>query len=1254
MLLRSARRVFVALFSLVMLLLVLIGLLLFTPAGVKLAVWLAPQFVEELSIGKGEGSLLGKMTLYDVAYSDAHMPLSIDRLWWDIEANCLLQPAVCIREVGIDGIDFQLAALPESPSEEPPSESEPLTSLTAPLPIQVERIVLDNIELDVLGNRVAWAHLSTGVTWQEALLTLSSTEWETLRVALADTASKGATVADEESEVSRHSPQEAMVLPEVILPLAIEVPSFTLTDAQLDGVGYPVRIEEFALSAAARESEISVHSLSLKMPEASLSVQSEIGLHDNYPLSLEADLDIYYADLKGHRLSLSASESVEHLTLSAMLQGTQKLTLNAKMQPLSPQLPFDAEIVSEHLQWPLTGEAEVAVRNTAITAMGELSDYQLDLRTGLTGVGIPPADITLAAKGSLEAITLASLNVKTLEGEVNATAEAIWSPQVKWDAALDFQNINPAGVVDTLPGKLRGELVTKGKLLASGGYDIQLPKLSVDGDLMAMPLALKGGVSLLDSKGNGDLVVKTTGLRLKHGPNGLHAQGQLDKAWDMALEVDMPDLSQSLPDAEGVIQGTARLKGAMLTPELSVDLRADELVWQSMANIDALTLQGQVFTEAPIRVDLDLRAESVQYEESVDLDVVRAKISGSEADHQLRLAMRGLPTGLVLAVDGHFQRGQGWQGTLSQSRIETPVGVWALDQPAEIDVDLRQSRIRIGEHCWEQAPSKVCLTQMADVGESGELALSITQFDFDKIARFMPSGMLLSGDAYVEVNAAWQDINAPVVDAKLRLTPGQFTLTQTGFSQGWEHIVVNANLLSDNLQADWVVNLSDNGALVGDASIEGLTQRPIEAQEIAGQLAINDIDLSFLTPLVADYSSVAGVLNSQLTFKGPVLNPAVNGELKLDKIAAKGKQVPVEVEQARFATTFAGHSATLSGWLKTPDGELNLAGDAQWADLAAWSTNLNVQGERLDVVVPSLVSLEVSPNLTISASPKEAVINGQVDIPWARIRVDSVPPSAVGVSSDEVILTDELEPVSQEVSTPIDIKTNVFVNIGDDVTLEAFGLKGNLSGQLNVQQNNKGPQVAGEVRITDGTYRSFGQELLIDEGKILFSGRPDLPYLQVEAIRNPDSTQDDVIAGVRVTGSAEAPQLDVFSEPAMPQQNALSYLLRGRDIDSEAGGNMMTSAMIGLVLAQSGQLVGDIGEAFGVQELTLDTAGTGDDSQVTVSGYIAPGLQVKYGVGIFNSLAEFTIRYRLMRDLYVEAVSGLDSAVDVLYQFEFN
>ncbi len=65
----------------------------------------------------------------------------------------------------------------------------------------------------------------------------------------------------------------------------------------------------------------------------------------------------------------------------------------------------------------------------------------------------------------------------------------------------------------------------------------------------------------------------------------------------------------------------------------------------------------------------------------------------------------------------------------------------------------------------------------------------------------------------------------------------------------------------------------------------------------------------------------------------------------------------------------------------------------------------------------------------------------------------------------------------------------------------------------------------------------------------------------------------------------------------------------------------MTSMLIGMGVAQSGQVVGKkIGETFGVSNLALDTEGVGDSSQVVVSGYVLRRvLQVKYGVGIFDS-----------------------------------
>jgi translocation and assembly module TamB len=228
------------------------------------------------------------------------------------------------------------------------------------------------------------------------------------------------------------------------------------------------------------------------------------------------------------------------------------------------------------------------------------------------------------------------------------------------------------------------------------------------------------------------------------------------------------------------------------------------------------------------------------------------------------------------------------------------------------------------------------------------------------------------------------------------------------------------------------------------------------------------------------------------------------------------------------------------------------------------------------------------------------------------------------------------------------------VNIGKDVRLDAFGLKARLEGALKVAQDSRGLGLNGQINIPSGRFHAYGQDLIVRKGQLLFSGPADQPLLNLEAIRNPDATENDVVAGLRVTGEADSPKLEIFSDPAMSQQEALSYLLRGQGLDNSGGDSgAMTSALIGLGVAQSGKLVGKIGEAFGVSNLALDTQGVGDSSQVVVSGYVLPGLQVKYGVGIFDSLATLTLRYRLMPKLYLQAVSGIDQALDLLYQFEF-
>ncbi len=395
------------------------------------------------------------------------------------------------------------------------------------------------------------------------------------------------------------------------------------------------------------------------------------------------------------------------------------------------------------------------------------------------------------------------------------------------------------------------------------------------------------------------------------------------------------------------------------------------------------------------------------------------------------------------------------------------------------------------------------------------------------------------------------------------------------------------------------------------------------------------------------------MLNANLRLGGNAQKPLVYGRMALDKVDIDGHWMPFDMTEGRLAMNFDGMTSTLEGLVSTTHGQLNLSGDADWRDINAWRARIAAKGDKLRVTVPPMIRIDVSPDLIFEATPQLFSLNGSVDIPWARITVQELPESAVGVSSDEVMLDDQLKPI-QPKTAGIPINSNLMIHVGNDVRLDAFGLKARLKGDLKVVQDKNGLGLNGQIDIPSGRFHAYGQDLIVRKGQLMFSGPPDQPLLNLEAIRNPDSTEDDVTAGVRVTGLADAPKLEVFSDPAKSQQEALSYLLRGQGLGSSgADGNAMTSMLIGMGVAQSGQLVGKIGEAFGVSNLALDTQGVGDSSQVVVSGYVLPGLQVKYGVGIFDSLATLTLRYRLMPKLYLEAVSGLDQALDLLYQFEF-
>ncbi|MCA2421786.1 MULTISPECIES: translocation/assembly module TamB domain-containing protein [Vibrio] len=1240
-----------SLIGLLLLLIIIVATVLFTHPGLKFALWGAEKALPQLQIEKVQGSLFPRFELHNVSFFDESLNIDakVERLALAVNFRCFFDPKVCVDELRLQGLDFKMPELP--PASEEQEETPPLRSISTPVPIFVNKVSFNDINVNVLGNQIDWQTFSTALSMQGDRLVIAPTALKDINVALAPSEAEPEAAAEEPKETDV-TPQD-IVLPEVWIPLTVEARRLDIHNFKLAGET-PVIVNHLGLVARAGGERVDVKTLELDMPEVEGKLSTQVTLSSNYPIKAQLDALVKQADAKGQKLSLSVSGSVGDLSLNATLSELVQAEIKGDIQLLKTQLPFDVEIKNVQAQWPLFGQSDYQVSVPSLAAKGSLDGYEVALETKASGKDIPAVDVALNGKGTLEQIDLESLVVKTLGGELSGKVMANWAAPINWQADLNLKNIQPGLQWKEAEGDISGNLSTSGSLTEQGGWQVSLPKLDIDGILRGYPLNVEGQLEASDKNGKGeDIQLTTQGLALSHGPNQLSAKGKIDKQILMDVEVNFPDFAKSVPDLAGKMQGKVALRGSLKEPDINLDLALNQINWQQQANVETITLKGDVKPLPAPKANISLIANNITYDD-IKVDSADLEVSGDEKLHQLTLDVVSDLVSTSLEIEGTFQQKPEmiWNGALRRLMLSSQQGPWALQKSTAVKVNIDKQIANVQAHCWLQAESSVCLTEDISVGKSGQAKLAINDFDFDQIKQFLPPETKLQGSVNAQAFAKWAPEKKPEVTLSVNMPKGQVEQAlEQPIKVGWESFNFKAALAKDKLDAEWLFDVKDNGDLSGKVSLLNVSS---EKPTIDGKVSLSTFHLDFLAPLIGEYSLFKANMNTDLAISGDVMHPKVNGQFLIDQMKLQGEVTPIDINSGQVVINFKGHQADLNAGILTPDGELNVTGDADWQDLQNWRTKARVFAKELNVDLPPMVKIKVEPDMTIDVTPQLAKIEGDINLPWGRIVVEELPPSAVGVSSDTVILDKNLQPVDDVAAMPFDVETNINIKIGDDFQLAAFGLKGGLKGNLNVTQKDKGPFIVGEVNVVDGSYRSFGQDLLIKEGKILMNGPPDQPYLSIKAIRNPDNTQDDVIAGVQVSGPASDPSIEIFSEPAMNQANALSYLLRGQDIDGEAGGNAMTTTLIGLSLAKSGRVVGEIGEAFGVQDLQLDTAGSGDDSQVTVSGYILPGLQVKYGVGIFNSLGEFTVRYRLMQDLYLEAVSGVDSAVDLLYQFEFD
>ena len=1264
-----------------------------------------------------EGGLLDHFQLEDFQLQLGETRISVDEFELQWADDCVLSGRLCIDTLRVVGADIQLG--PSGEQAPPPEEEGASLAIRFPFPIELRSLLLDDVSLRLAdGTQVAWRSFSSAAVAEGSEVRLSPTHLEQLRLYLPPSsgvlltqgietplqaeAIDGAILLNQppqealaavESPEQQLEERERLELPEITLPVDIQLPEFTLNDFRLEGAA-EYRVERLRLGLLTEGDHVEVTELSVVTPDAEAELTANATLNGNYPLEARLAVELFlpeiYPALSGESLTLMLSGPLDALEAQLDASGAVNASLRGQVDALAPTMPFQLQLQSDQLQWPLPGSTDESRNESVDTSAeegtaqaytvddldlqvtGSLSDYSAQLALAVEGPSLPRTQINVTGEGDLEQFSWQPLTLAVDESSLRSEGNIRWAAPLQVNTTIRLDQFNPAHFVDQLDGDLNGDIELR--LHQQGDlWAISVPDLAIEGELRDYPLTLQAAFDA-----NSNLELDIDELLFTQGENRLTAEGQISQqAMSLNADIALRQLQTLSPDLAGTIVGSLEASGSFDQPQLLANLQGDGIRFGEN-RVERFALDADVQGIDDPTLDVQLALQNVNAG-GQSLTNIEANLAGRLSEHRLELSAQGADNSTLsraqLALDGRFdQQNQLYQARLTPMEIDTEAGDIRLEAPMDVRYNLANGEARLSTFCLRREQGGLVCSEEKIVAsaQQGNAVLTVREVPMEMLEPFLPEEWQLEGDTTADLVANWRQGGARwQADLQILSELAITAVNDYGQPVQLPEISLDAQIEATQSQAD--ANVSLSLAEAGDLNLDLSVNDPLGAGALSGELRANNVSLQPYRPMLVGMDRLEGDLSGSVQITGTTAAPDLQGQLGLRGIGVSGPDIPVDIQGGELVVSFDGEQGDIDGYLAAERGRLEITGDAYWPSGDDWRIGIDLDAvqEPILVVLPQFGRLEVAPDIRIRVTPERLQVRGDVNLPWARLEIGDMPSSAVTPSGDEVIITErddrqaeieaqraaanEEDPSAADelAATGMEIDVLVTLTLGRDMQISAYGLESGLGGALEIRQSSGALQLFGDVNLVDGRFQAFGQDLVIRRGELLFSGPPGLPTLDFEAIRNPDVTEDDVIAGLRVTGSAEAPNVLIFSEPAMDESRALSYLLRGRAPDASGGGvdSALTTALIGMSLGRTGGAVGSIGEAFGIDDLTLDTAGAGDDSQVAVSGQLTDDLRISYGVGIFSPIAELTLRYTLWRNLYVQAVSGTNQAVDLIYTF---
>ncbi|MBQ1784800.1 MAG: translocation/assembly module TamB domain-containing protein [Gammaproteobacteria bacterium] len=1137
----------------------------------------------------------------------------------DLDLRCSWQLRLCVERLAAARVTVDWRVSDETDSAEDESPAPP--GLPMPFAIEVHELQVAELALSGSGLQMSGRAINGAAIIDERGVKVPWLVADHYQLSLP------AAVPSAPRPAAAEATALVQTISAISLPLGLAVADVRLGQLQIHSGKQQYQFDQLLLDGDWREQQLSIDDLRFGWQEYQLQLRGQADLSGGQPLAIE--VEGRGGGWPAWRLQLDGPLARPQLLLRSRDQ--QPLTVMASARLDEPLLPF--VVVA-------TGQLPPLPQAPGLTVKA--------LNAGLFGNS---RSHWLALGGQLQWGELVS--------KVRARSYGHWLTRSNWlaEASLDGGRLAWRGrvAIDQRGWNLGGRWSGHGLPLAlirpglprieriGGGiaahwhgeqdWRVQLAAVRARADWQQQRWNLYAGLSA-DPQ-----AVHISRLFVHSDHNRINAYGDAGSSWQLRGDANL-DLAL-LTGLPGRLNGQWSLGGPRATPLLTAVVRARVGDSDSPVQADEISLDGELQLTGDYRHVWSLTAPRLRLLDN-DSQQVTAGGQGTLAHSQWQSSAESGDFHWLMAGDGGYSKG------LLALTIDDAV-ITGRRQQVVLAGPLRWQQQTNGwtlsPHCWRGRPLEFCLDRGFRQGRSGAIEARLNRLDLTWLNPWLPELVRLEGVVSGQLNLARSGKQPWQVVADLGATTGAISLDDEGIRERypWQQLSLSARGDDQQLVINGQLDLGEQGALLVDLTTANSSNSGLP---VSGQLQLRQLALALIDPWLGNELELEGRLDGVLRLSGARSQPEINGQLRASKLLARAPRAGVQIDDGDLNIDLVGERALVQGQLVAAGGSALVSGQLSWTpqlqgELRLAGLNWPIEHE--------LAQLRLDSDLQLSVAEPQLTLAGTVTVREGLVRVIELPPTAVAVSSDERLINRGQLADEGYWQT----RMQLLLKLGDRLRLEAFGLTGRLTGQLRAEERGEGLQLLGEVAVRDGRFKAYGQNLIMRRAILGFTGPPALPVLNVEAIRDPDETEDGVVAGLRISGVPGGADVSVFSEPGLAEPRALSYLVQGRDLEAGEGGNDMAVAALGMGIASGGALVNTVGDAFGVEDLALGTSGSGDEAKVVVSGSLLPGVSVRYGRGIFSAVSELTVRVRLLRNLYLEGVSSTDNAIDFIYRFEF-